>query len=81
MQGIKLQLVNPGFVETPLTDKNNFKMPFLIPVETAVNHIMHGLSGNNFEITFPWKFAILMKIFRILPDSVFFAITRRMVRL
>ena len=81
MQGIKLQLVNPGFVETPLTDKNNFKMPFLIPVETAVNHIMHGLSGNNFEITFPWKFAILMKILRILPDSVFFTITRRMVRL
>ena len=81
MLGIKLQLVNPGFVETPLTDKNNFKMPFLIPVETAVNHIMHGLSGNNFEITFPWKFAILMKILRILPDPVFFAITRRMVRL
>ena len=79
--GIKLQLINPGFVETPLTDKNNFKMPFLISVETAANHIMHGLSGNNFEITFPWKFAILMKILRILPDSVFFAITRRMVRL
>ena len=79
--GIKLQLINPGFVETPLTDKNKFKMPFLIPVETAANHIMHGLSGNNFEITFPWKFAILMKILRILPDSVYFAITRRMVRL
>ena len=51
MMGIKLQLVNP-VVETPLTDKNDFKVPFLIPVDTAVNHIVDGLSGNSFEITF-----------------------------
>ena len=81
MMGIKLQLVNPGFVETPLTDKNDFKMPFLIPVDTAVNHIVDGLSGNRFEITFPWKLAILMRFLRMLPNPVFFAITKRMVRL
>lgn len=77
---VRLTLINPGFVETPLTEKNDFPMPFLIPVDAAVEYIMQGLNGNAFEIAFPRRFAWLMKFLRILPDSLFFAITRRMLR-
>lgn len=76
---VRITLINPGFVETPLTDKNVFPMPFLIPVEAAVDYIMQGLDGNGFEIAFPKRFAWLMKILRLLPDRLFFAVTRRMV--
>ena len=76
---VRMTLINPGFVETPLTDQNDFPMPFLIPVEAAVDYIMQGLNGNAFEIAFPWRFAWLMKLLRILPDRVFFAVTRRML--
>ncbi len=75
---VKLILINPGFVKTPLTDKNNFYMPFLIPVETAVEHIMNGLKTNKFEITFPFKFAMIMKCLRIMPYRLYFCLTRWM---
>ena len=78
--GVRLTLINPGFVETPLTDKNDFPMPFLIPVDKAVEYIMRGLEGSAFEVAFPRRFAFLMKLLRILPDGLFFMITRRMVR-
>jgi short-subunit dehydrogenase len=68
-------LINPGFVETPLTDKNDFPMPFLIPVEEAADHIARGLNGSAFEISFPWRFAALMKLLRLLPNRL----TRRMI--
>jgi hypothetical protein len=49
-------------------------------VEAAVDHIMRGLNGNAFEIAFPRRFAWLMKLLRIMPDRVFFGITRRMLK-
>jgi short-subunit dehydrogenase len=78
--GVKLSLINPGFVETPLTAQNDFPMPFLIPVEEAVAHIVRGLERSLFETAFPGRFAFLMKVLRILPDRLFFALTRRMLR-
>ena len=77
--GVSIQLVSPGFVETPLTDKNDFPMPFLMPLEEAADAFYKGLLSNRFEITFPWRFAALMKILRCLPAPLAFAITRRMV--
>jgi NADP-dependent 3-hydroxy acid dehydrogenase YdfG len=77
--GVRLTLISPGFVETPLTDKNDFPMPFLIPVDEAVENIMRGLNGSTFEISFPGRFAFLMKILRILPDWLFFKLTYRMI--
>lgn len=76
---VDLRLVNPGFVRTPLTDRNEFPMPFLIDVDEAVNAIMHGLAGRKFEIAFPRRFALIMKMLRLLPDRLFFAVTRRMI--
>jgi len=78
--GVRLTLINPGFVKTPLTDRNEFPMPDLISVEKAAAHILRGLAADAFEIAFPWRFAFLMKLLRVLPDRLFFALTRRMVR-
>lgn len=78
--GVKLSLINPGFVETPLTAKNDFPMPFLISAEDAAARIIRGLAQSKFEISFPNRFAILMKLLRLLPDRLFFVLTRRMLR-
>ena len=77
---VKLTLINPGFVKTPLSDKNAFPMPFLITVEKAVDYILRGISAEKFEVTFPFRFAFLMKIMGLLPYPVYFAITRWMLR-
>lgn len=77
--GIKLQIINPGFVETPMTEANDFPMPFLIKTEEAVRHIRRGLDGSSFEIAFPRLFVWLLKIGKILPAWLYFAITRRMI--
>ncbi len=78
-QGIRLQLVNPGFVRTPLTDQNSFPMPFLMEVEDAAEALYRGLRSSRFEIAFPWRFVTLMKLLRILPASLVFAVTRHLV--
>ncbi|WCL53356.1 SDR family NAD(P)-dependent oxidoreductase [Gimibacter soli] len=78
-EGIDLRLVNPGFIETPLTDRNEFEMPFLIDADTAARAIHKGLRGGRFEITTPRRFAFLMKILRLLPEGLFFSLTRRLL--
>lgn len=77
--GIHLQLVNPGFVRTPLTDKNPFPMPFLMEVEDAAEALYRGLRSDRFEIVFPRRFAYLLKVLRCLPTPLAFAVTRRLV--
>jgi len=76
-KGVVLQVVNPGFVRTPLTDKNEFPMPFLMELDAAAEAFFKGLQSDRFEIVFPWRFAYVMKLLRILPYGLFFAITRR----
>ncbi len=78
-QNVVLSCITPGFVRTPLTDRNPFPMPFLIDVDTAATRIVKGLESNRFEITFPRRFAYIMKFMRILPYWAYFAITRRTV--
>lgn len=78
--GVKLQLINPGFVETPLTDKNEFDMPFLITAEKAADYIMRGLVSSRFEIAFPRRFAFIMKVLRILPYALYFPLVGRGTR-
>ena len=72
---IKISLINPGFVKTPLTDLNNFKMPFLISTEEAVDCIIEGLKKNDFEITFPKIFAFIMRFLSLLPYRLYFYLT------
>ena len=70
--GITIQLVAPGFVKTPLTDKNDFPMPFLISVEEAGRRIVDGLERGGFEIAFPRRMAWLLKAINMLPYSAYF---------
>lgn len=79
-KGVVLQLINPGFVKTPLTDKNDFDMPFLISAEDAATAILRGLKSDRFEIAFPGTFVRLMKLLRLLPYGLYFRLTRRLVR-
>lgn len=78
--GVDLRLICPGFVETPLTAKNTFPMPFLIPAERAAQEIVSGLAGSRFRIVFPKRMAFAMAILEMLPNWLFFRLTRRMVR-
>jgi NAD(P)-dependent dehydrogenase (short-subunit alcohol dehydrogenase family) len=78
--GIRIALVNPGFVRTPLTAQNDFPMPFLIDADRAARIIHDGIAAGAFEIAFPRRFALLLKLARRLPYSLYFALTRRMLR-
>lgn len=70
----KVQVVNPGFVKTRLTDKNAFEMPSRISSERAANYIVKGMKSSKFEISFPPLFSFIMKVFRLMPDVLFFSI-------
>jgi NAD(P)-dependent dehydrogenase (short-subunit alcohol dehydrogenase family) len=75
--GISLQIVNPGFVETPLTAKNDHPMPFLMPLEEASRLICDGFAKGGFEITFPWQLSRILKTLRLLPYAAYFWLVSR----
>ena len=77
---IVLQVINPGFVKTPMTDKNNFHMPFLISSEKSSEYIYKGLLTNRFEIFYPKIFAYILKFLRILPYFILLPILRTMLK-
>ncbi len=77
--GVGLKLINPGFVRTPLTDRNDFPMPFLMEVDAAAEALVRGLETGGFEIVFPRRMKWAMKILRALPYCPYFKITRRML--
>lgn len=74
--GIKVQLINPGFVETPMTSVNDFPMPYIIKPGDAADRIMRGLNRDRFEIAFPWQLVAMMKALRLLPYAAFLPIAR-----
>jgi NAD(P)-dependent dehydrogenase (short-subunit alcohol dehydrogenase family) len=76
-RGVAVYLINPGFVETPLTAKNRFPMPFLIPAQKAATAIVRGLERGAFEIHFPRRFSQLLKILNLLPDFLYFWCVRK----
>lgn len=78
--GVRLSLINPGFVRTPLTDKNDFPMPFLMEVDAAAERLVEGLHSRRFETTFPRRFTWMLKALRCMPYAGFFPIARRLVR-
>lgn len=78
--GVTIQLIDPGFVKTPLTDRNEFPMPFLISAEAAAERIARGLAGSGFEIAFPTRFVMLLKLLRLLPYRLYFPLVGRATR-
>ena len=75
--GIGVSVVNPGFVETPLTAANQFRMPALITPAQAAQAILRGWARGEFEIHFPKRFTHGMKMLRLLPYGLFFKAVSR----
>lgn len=75
--GIGVSVVNPGFVATPLTAGNAFDMPALLTPNQAAAHILRGWARGRFEIHFPKRFTLWLKLLRLLPHGVYFAAVRR----
>jgi len=69
--GVKVLTVKPGFVKTPMTDKNNFNMPFIINLDKAVRIIIKGIQKENRIIQFPLPTVLGAKILKILPDFLY----------
>lgn len=76
-RGIGVCVVNPGFVRTPMTAQNDFKMPALIEPEEAAREIVRGLEGGDFEIHFPKRFTRFLKLLRVLPYGRYFPAVRK----
>lgn len=64
---IDVKLISPGFIKTPLTDKNNFKMPFIISSQKAAEIILTKLQKRKFEIAFPLPFVFFLKVLHKMP--------------
>lgn len=79
--GIGVSLITPGFVQTPLTANNQFKMPGLITPEQAALEIVRGWERGEFEIHFPKSFTLWMKLLRLLPYRLYFPLVHRLTGL
>ncbi|MEO7335539.1 MAG: SDR family NAD(P)-dependent oxidoreductase [Caldimonas sp.] len=75
--GIGVSVINPGFVETPLTSGNAFEMPALISADEAAREIVDGWAEGDFEIHFPKRFTRSMKALGLLSDSLYFRAIRK----
>ena len=72
-KNVRVSLISPGFIKTPMTDQNDFSMPMIKSAEFAAEQIFIGLTKKNgFEIHFPKAFTYIMKFLRILPSSIYF---------
>ena len=78
---VRVCLVSPGFIKTPMTDKNDFKMPFLKTPEYAANKIYDGLiNKDNFEIHFPKVLTVMLKILSFLPSKIYFSLVGKLTK-
>ena len=77
-KNIRISLVSPGFIKTPMTDKNEFPMPMIKSPEFAAEQIYNGLiKSNSFEIHFPKVFTYIMKFLKILPNNIYFKLVEK----
>ena len=76
-KGIGVCVVNPGFVRTPMTAQNDFRMPALIEPAEAAGEIVKGLEKGEFEIHFPKRFTRFLKLLRVLPYGRYFPAVRK----
>ena len=78
---VEISLISPGFIKTPMTDTNEFSMPFIKPAEYAAEKIFSGLSKKNkFDISFPFQLVSILKFLRILPYSVYLYLVDKLIK-
>ena len=76
--GVRVSVVSPGFIKTPMTDKNDFPMPMIKTPEFAADEMFEGMvNKQNFEIHFPKSFTRLMKILQFVPSSLYFRLLEK----
>ena len=79
--GVRVSVISPGFIKTPLTDKNEFPMPFLKTPEYAAEKIFDGLiKSSSFEIHFPKGLTLTLKFLRILPYRLYLFLVDKLVK-
>ena len=79
VNNIDVKIINPGFVRTPLTDKNDFDMPLIIEPEEAARAIHKGLTKKSFEIVFPFGMMIAMKFLQAMPYLLYFPVVEKIM--
>ena len=72
--GVQVQVVNPGFIKTRLTDKNDFKMPFIMEPETAARELFDHMNSEGFKKSFPMLFSWVFRGSQFLPDWLYYRI-------
>lgn len=80
-KGLDVYVICPGFVKTPMTDKNDFDMPYLIAPEEAADEIIKGFGKGEFEIHFPKTFTRMLKSLQLLPYSLYFPAVKKSTKL
>jgi len=76
--GIKVCLIEPGFIDTPLTQKNDFSMPFLMPVTEAAKRIFDGINAGRLRLRFPRRLGYLLRALSLLPYGLRSTLAARM---
>ncbi len=75
---VRISLISPGFIKTPMTDQNKFPMPMIKSPEFAAEKMFTGLTKKNvFEIHFPLSFTIIMKLLKIMPNWLYFLLVKK----
>ena len=80
-QGVGVSVINPGFVDTPLTRQNDFPMPALLTADQAAEAVLRGWARGRFELHFPRRFTLWLKLLRLLPYRWYFALVQRVTGL
>ncbi len=75
--GVRISVINPGFVETEATSVNDFEMPMLLQPDEAARRIIEGLGKPGFEIRFPWQFALFLRTIGLLPNRAYIWAVRK----
>ena len=75
--GVRVQICNPGFVQTRLTAKNAFRMPYLMTPDEAADRIVRGIERSRFEVAFPFVMAAAFRLAALLPRTLYFALAAR----
>lgn len=74
--GVRVQLVNPGYIRTRLTAKNSFAMPFIQEPAEAAQHVLRAMRGRRFQTSFPRPFSWLFLLSRLLPEALYYRLFR-----
>ena len=80
LKDVDVTLVNPGFVKTPLTEKNDFPMPMAVSAEQAAQYMVKGINKRRKEVHFPHRFTYILKVLRILPLPLWLKIAKGLSR-